>query len=309
MSNSIAGQDVSIEEFENYRPLLFAIAYRMLGSASEAEDIVQETYLRYRTSSESDIRSLKTYLSTIATHLCLDYLKSAHTQREQYIGTWLPEPVLTNDPAIAPLETIEQSESISLAFLVLLQSLTPPERAVFLLHEVFDYDYQEIASIIGKSTANCRQLLHRAKAEIAERRQRFEPSREEYLERIERFSKACQEGDVQGLADILAQDVITWSDGGGKVPAALRPIYGIQAVTRLWLSLTRKAPTDLLITLEEVNGSPGVVLWAGGALYAVITFEIVDGQIRGIYAVVSPDKLAYVALQLGVHPLGPTQSK
>jgi len=299
MSNIIAGQDTTAEDFENYRPLLFSIAYRMLGSANEAEDIVQETYLRYRTSSESDIRSLKTYLSTIVTHLCLDYLKSARVQREQYIGTWLPEPVLTNGPAIAPLETIEQQETISMAFLVLLQSLTPPERAVFLLHEVFDYDYQEIANIINKSAANCRQLLHRAKADLAERRHRFEPSREAYLQLIGRFSKACQEGDVQGLAEILAQDVIDWSDGGGKVLAALRPIYGIQAVTRLWLGLTRKAPADLVITVEDVNGSPGVVLWTAGALYAVITFEIVDEQIRGIYTVVNPDKLAYVARQLG----------
>src|SRR5579859_7460122 len=152
-----------MEDFETYRPLLFSIAYRMTGSASDADDIVQEAYLRYRAAPAAEIHSLKSYLSTIVTHLCIDYLKSARAQREQYIGSWLPEPLLTADTGIMPLERVEQRESISLAFLVLLESLTPPERAVFLLHEVFEYSFQEIAEIIGKSAANCRQLFHRAR--------------------------------------------------------------------------------------------------------------------------------------------------
>src|SRR2546425_4561383 len=173
-----ASNEISTEAFEIYRPLFFSIAYRMLGSASEADDMLQEAYLRYRTTPAAEIRSLKSYLTTIVTHLCLDYLKSARVQREQYIGPWLPEPVLTTEADDMPFETATQHESISLAFLVLLEALTPPERAVFLLHEVFEYDYQEIAQMLGKSPANCRQLFHRAKQYLAEHRHRFDASRE-----------------------------------------------------------------------------------------------------------------------------------
>jgi len=298
MSKTIIGADAAVEDFEAYRPLLFSIAYRMLGSASEADDIVQEAYLRYRTASAGEIRSLKTYLSTVVTHLCIDYLKSARVQREQYIGPWLPEPVLTTDTAIMPYETVEQQESISLALLVLLESLTPPERAVFLLHEVFDYNYQEIAEILGKSPANCRQMGHRAKAYIGERRQRFAPSRETQLRLMGRFLTACQEGDIQGLKDILAQDVINWSDGGGKAVAARRPIYGAEAVTRFWFALARKAPANFSITLEDVNGSPAFLLWIDTMLLSVVTFEIAGGRIQSIRSVANPDKLMYILHQL-----------
>lgn len=298
MSKIIASKDNVTEAYETYRPLLFSIAYRMLGSASEAEDILQETYLRYRSAPASEIHSLKSYLTTIVTRLCLDYLKSARVQREQYIGPWLPEPILTTENEIMPFETVAQHESISLAFLVLLEALTPPERAVFLLHEVFDYDYAEIAGIIGKSPANCRQLCHRAKEYIAQRRHRFEVSREMQQHLINRFLVACQEGDVQGLKDILAQDIISWGDGGGKAVAARRPIIGVDAVTRFWLALAKKPPAILTLTLEDVNGDPAVLLWMGDSLYLVLAFDIADGLIQAIHGILNPDKLMYITSQL-----------
>ncbi len=300
MSKITASKDNAIEAFETYRPLLFSIAYRMLGSASEADDILQETYLRYRSAPASEIRSLKSYLTTIVTHLCLDYLKSARVQREQYIGPWLPEPILTTENDSMPFETAAQHESLSLAFLVLLEALTPPERAVFLLHEVFDYDYAEIAEIIGKSPANCRQLCHRAKEYIAQRQHRFQVSRETLQHLINRFLIACQEGDVQGLKDILAQDVTTWGDGGGKAVAARRPIIGVDAVARLWLTLARKVPANLALAFEDVNGDPAVLLWMGDSLYSVLTFDIVEGRIQAIRNILNPDKLMYITRQLQV---------
>ena len=289
------------ESFESFRPLLFSIAYRMLGSASEAEDILQEAYLRYSAAESREISELKPYLCTIVTNLCLDFLKSARVQRERYIGPWLPEPVLTGEHYANPYETAEQHESLSQAFLVLLESLTPPERAVFLLREVFDFDYQEIAAVIGKSAANCRQLCHRAKAFIAERQHRFDASRETHLRLITSFLQACQEGDVRGLQDLLAQDVITWGDGGGKTPAALRPIIGVEAVARLWLGLARKTPADLTISIEDVNGSPAALLWMGDTLYSVVTFDVADGKIKAIRNVLNPDKLAYISRQLSTN--------
>lgn len=290
------------DEFEGYRPYLFSIAYRMMGSASEAEDIVQDTYLRYRQAPSSEIRSLKSYLATLVTRLCIDHLKSARVQREEYIGPWLPEPLLTSGQESMPFETAAQHESISLAFLVLLETLSPPERAVFLLHDIFDFDYQEIAGIIGKSPASCRQLGHRAKASIASRNHRYEPSRETHLRLLNHFLLACQEGDVEGLKEILAQDVVNYGDGGGKVVAALRPVVGIDAVMRLWLSLTHKAPADLSITFEEVNGQPAVISWIGDRVYDVVSFEVVDGKIQAIRGILNPDKLAYIARQLQAHP-------
>jgi RNA polymerase sigma-70 factor (ECF subfamily) len=293
-----SSRDKVAESFEAYRPLLFSIAYRMLGSASDAEDILQEAYLRYQNAESHEISELKAYLCAIVTNLCLDYLKSARVQREQYIGPWLPEPVLTGEQYVNPFETAERHESISQAFLVLLEELTPPERAVFLLHEVFDFDYREIGAMIGKSAANCRQLCHRAKAFIAERHHRFDTSPETHLRLITSFFQASQEGDMRGLQDILAQDVVSWADGGGKVPSAHRLISGAEKVARLWLGLARKAPATLALSIAEVNGTPAALLWLDDALYAVLTFDVLDGRIKAIRNVLNPDKLAYIGQQL-----------
>jgi RNA polymerase sigma-70 factor, ECF subfamily len=203
------------EAFEHYRVLLFSIAYRMTGSACDAEDLVQETYLRYQASESSEIISLKAYLTTIITHLALDYLKSAHVVREQYMGTWLPEPILTSEGGGFPLANLEHQESLSLAFLRLLEALSPPERAVFLLHEIFDYPFSEIGSMLSKSPANCRQIFHRARQALQDKRARFEPEPQHQRQLLLSFLSASQAGDMATLTSLLAQDAISWSDGGG----------------------------------------------------------------------------------------------
>ncbi len=286
-----------MEEFQSYRPLLFSIAYRMLGSASEAEDIVQESYLRYSAAPAAQVRSPKAFLSTIVTRLCLDQLKSARARREQYIGPWLPEPLLTaeGDPA---LQRAEQRESIATAFLVLLESLSPPERAVFLLREVFEYGYDEIAEQLGLSAANCRQLFHRAQQRVAERRPRFEPSPEAQRRLVERFLLACGSGDVASLTNLLASDAVAYADGGGKIHAARNPIFGRDKVLRYLLGSLQKSPAGARAELREINGAPAVLVLAGPALIYAATFTIVNGQIQAIHSVLNPDKLTYLQRQL-----------
>jgi RNA polymerase sigma-70 factor (ECF subfamily) len=289
-----------IEEFQTYRPLLFSIAYRMTGSASEAEDIVQDSYLRYRAADQEEIRSPKSYLSTIVTRLALDHLKSARVQREQYIGPWLPEPILTGDGASAALQHVEQRESLATAFLVLLETLSPSERAVFLLREVFEYEYAEIARMLGVSTANCRQLFHRAQARLAERRRRFEPSREAQQRLLERFLRACQVGDIAALTEVLTEDVVSWADGGGVVSAARNLVYGRESVIRLLIGLLGKAPADTRVEMAEVNGAPAILLFGGARLWNVSTFEIAGDRIQALHAVVNPQKLEYIQRQVEV---------
>ncbi len=285
---------LSMEEFETYRPLLFSLAYRMLGSASDAEDMVQETYLRYRTAQEPAIRSLKSYLTTIITRLCLDELKSARALREQYFGPWLPEPVLTSDVG----QRLEQRETLSLAFLTLLESLTPAERAVFILHEAFDYPYEEIGEMIGRHAAACRQLFHRAQERLAAHQPRFAPSLDAQRELVGRFLAASQSGDVRELSELLARDVVVWSDGGGKVSAATRPVYGQEKVIRFVQGLLRKSLADLAISSETINGAPALLFWTGARLFMVGGFQIANGQIHNIYGILNPDKLAYLQHQL-----------
>lgn len=303
------------EAFQTYRPLLFSIAYRMLGSASEAEDVIQDAYIRYATAPPAPIRSLKAYLSTIVSRLCLDRLKAAQNVREQYLGPWLPEPVMTGESAAEMLQTVEQRESITLAFLVLLESLTPQERAVFLLREVFEYEYEEIASMLDISTANCRQLFRRAKGHIVEHRPRFTPSPDRQRQMVEGFLVAAQQGDLQALTSLLSQDVVLRSDGGGKVPAATRPVAGRDAVVRLSVGLMHKAAQllaaqpaagELALTIEQVNGGPAMLIWIGAALDTLLTFTIAREQIVGIQLVRNPDKLAYIQRQLQARRLEPT---
>src|SRR3989442_7631106 len=286
------------EAFEHYRVLLFSIAYRMTGSASDAEDLVQETYLRYQASASQEIVSLKAYLSTIITRLALDYLKSARVAREQYIGAWLPEPLLTSEDGGFPLADLEQQEALSLAFLRLLEALSPPERAVFLLHEVFDYPFSEIGSMLEKSPANCRQIFHRARQALQDKRARFEP--EPHRQRQLRFSflSASQARDMAALTSLLAQDAVSWSDGGGKVQSNLKPIHGQQAVARFWLSVARKNQRPLTFTLAEINGSPAILFWEEGSLAVVISLTLSAVGIQEIYALLNPEKLAYLQKQL-----------
>jgi RNA polymerase sigma-70 factor (ECF subfamily) len=292
----------AVEDFEAYRPLLFSIAYRMLGSATEAEDLVQDAYLRYRTAPAEEIRSPKSYLTTVVTRLAFDQLKSARVRREQYVGTWLPEPLLTESDTITPLDTLEQRESLSFAFLTLLESLSPPERAVFLLHEVFDFGYDEIAEALETSAANCRQILHRAKGHLAARRPRFSPPSAKQRELLQRFIAACTGGDLAALTDLLARDAVMWGDGGGKAVTILRPVVGADAVAHVFLGFPRNVPTVARVEMEEVNGAPALLLFENGVLATVICFAVENGRIAAIYGARNPDKLAFIARQLKQRP-------
>jgi RNA polymerase sigma-70 factor (TIGR02957 family) len=284
------------EVYEELRPLLFSIAYRMLGSASEAEDVVQEAFLRFhQASNEERIDNPKAYLSTVATRLSIDQLRSARVRRETYTGTWLPEPLLTDQvPDVA--QHAETADSLSMAFLVLLESLSPTERAVFLLREVFDYPYDEIAETIGKTEDNTRQLAVRARRHVEEQRPRFEADKKAREELAGRFFAAAQEADTEGLMKLLADDVVFYGDGGGKGPAIAKPLFGRERVTRFVASLIRQAGR-MQLTFEpaEVNGDPGAVARTpDGSIASVLSIQIADGQIVSLRSVVNPDKLAHL---------------
>lgn len=288
-----------MDHIETYQPLLFSIAYRMTGYASQAEDIVQEAYLRYHQADQAAIQSPKSYLTTIVTNLSLNYLKSAQRKREEYIGIWLPEPILTALPkGESPEELYEQQESIALAFLVLLERLSPPERAVFLLHEAFDYSFAEIAEIIEKTPQHCRQLFHRAKSHVAQKRRRvsLEPTDQRQL--TASFLAACTSGDLATLTKMLASDVTAWADGGGKVRASLHPVSGQVLVAKIFISLMHRVPADNVFFLEEINGAPAIVSWSDGHLNGVQALDIRDKVIVGLYTLVNPDKLAFLQRQL-----------
>ncbi len=302
-------KDSQAEAFEHYRVLLFSIAYRMTGSASDAEDLVQETYLRYQASESEEIVSLKAYLTTIITRLALDYLKSARVTREQYMGTWLPEPILTSDDGEFPLADLEQQESLSLALLRLLETLSPPERAVFLLHEVFDYPFSEIGMMLSKSTANCRQIYHRARQALQEQRERFEPEPQRLRQLLFSFISATQAGNMEALTSLLAQDAVSWADGGGKARANLKPLYGKLAVARFWLSVALKNERPGIFTLAEINGGPALLFWEEGQLAGVLSLTLSAGGIQEIYALVNPEKLAYLNRQLAERGITPETSQ
>ncbi len=262
------------------RPRLFSIAYRMLGSVMEAEDAVQEAYLRWRRASGGEVRSEKAYLSAVVTRLCIDRLRSARARREEYVGPWLPEP-LPDERAPDVAETVALEDSLSMAFLVLLESLTPVERAVFLLREVFGYEYAEIAGIVGKSEANCRQISRRARASVAARRPRFERSPEQGERLMREFLEACAAGDMGGLLAVLADDVTLWSDGGGKTRAARNPIHGAANVARFLFGTLQKAPTGFAVRPARINGSPGLVGYFGdGRPQSATAFGLSGGGSR-----------------------------
>ena len=280
-----------VETHEDLRPYLFAIAYRMLGSVAEAEDIVQEAFLRYH---EADIEaeSPKAYLATVTTRLAIDQLRSARARREVYPGEWLPEP-LVDDEAVRHAET---ADSLSLTFLHLLEKLSPVERAVFLLREVFDYPYDEIARIVGKSPDNCRQILARARRHMEEGRRRFDVSREERDEVARRFVAAWEEGDTDALVELLAADATVYGDGGGKAPSMPVPLVGAERVAKALIGWGRQAhERGITHRPARVNGEPGVVFYDvdGHALW-VAALEIADGVVVAVRSVLNPDKLAHI---------------
>jgi RNA polymerase sigma-70 factor (TIGR02957 family) len=286
------------KEFDELRPPAFAIAYRMLGSVSEAEDVVQEGFLRLHRAREGGerIESPRAYLSTVVSRLSLDQLRSARVRRETYVGEWLPEPLVASaddDPA----RKAEMADSLSLAFLVLLESLSPEQRAAFLLREVFDEPYDRIAEIVGTSEQNARQLATRARRHVQERRPRFEASREQREELATRFFAAAEEGDLEGLEELLAHDVVLRGDGGGKAPALARALHGRTKVARTLVggvrTLTRVAGFNT--RREEINGQPGALFFdRDGGLLAVMVLDIADGQIQAVSSVANPDKLRHL---------------
>jgi len=283
-------ESTRLEAFNQERRLLFGIAYRMTGSVVDSEDLLQEAFLRWQNAPDEEITSPQAYLSTIVTRLAIDYLRSAKVRREVYIGPWLPEPLLTSE-ALSPFDSYEQQESISNAFLVLLESLSPVERAVFLLREVFDYEYREIAAIVNKSEANCRQLFKRARQRVTERQARYEVSEEEQQELAVQFATACTTGDLHGLINLLAEDIVIYTDGGGVVQAARNPIHGPDKVARFLLGIINKTPEVFTIRFTSLNGQPGLIAYLEGHPLTTITLDIQDGRLQNVYLVANPDKL------------------
>lgn len=291
------GQGIPVESFETYRSYLFSIAYRMLGSAMDAEDMVQEAYLRYQAASPDDLRSLKAYLTTIITRLCIDQLHLAYRQRETYLGPWLPEPIVTAGGSAAGVEEdAVMHESLSIAFLTLLEQLQPAERAVFLLREVFDYDYADIAAFVGKKEAACRQLFSRAKKHLAA----GQPERNTFPEEHERllggFIQAVRTGDTAELMSMLSEDVLLVADGGGKVPgAATRPVVGRAGVVQFSIGASRRfTSSDLRLELGQVNYQPAIIGRVNERAVVVLTVEVEAGQVRMVRIMANPDKLAHL---------------
>jgi RNA polymerase sigma-70 factor, ECF subfamily len=293
--------------YQQLRPLMFSIAYRMLGSVSEAEDIVQEAFLRYHRAQSGAggaggeaIESPKAFLAAVTTRLSVDYLRSARARREAYLGEWLPEPLLTDDaPAaagISPAEHAEQADSLSMAFLLLLERLSPVERAVFLLHDVFGYGYGEIAGIVGKSEDNCRQLALRARRHVGEGKPRFEASRSKQAQLAARFFDAVGQGDMDGLVTMLAEDAVVYGDSGGVRPSWPRPIAGRDQVVRLLVGLSQQLrQVGVTIRPAEINGQSGaLILDRAGQLINVFVLDIADEQVQTIRSVINPDKLRHL---------------
>jgi len=281
------------------RPVAFAIAYRMLGSVSEAEDVVQESLLRVHQSLDAGerIASPRAFVATVATRLAINELRSARVRREQYVGEWLPEPIVT-DGDDDPARNAETADSLSLAMLVLLESLTPEQRAVLLLHDVFDYGYPEITSVVGKSEDNVRQLATRARRHVKQRRPRFQTTREQRDELVRRFFAAAQQGDLAGLESLLAHDVKLTADGGGNAPALAQSMTGRSRVARTvanyWARRLARIP-GLTLSFVDVNGGPGALfLDAEQRLLGVLALDYDGGRITGINAIVNPDKLAHL---------------
>lgn len=273
--------------FESHRRHLLAVAYRMLGSVAEAEDVVQEAYLRWQGAGETEIVTPRAWLTTVVTRLCLDQLKAARRTRETYIGPWLPEPIYTDASS-------GDAETLSLAFLVLLESLSAAERAAYLLHEVFDYSHAEVAQMLDKDEAACRQLCHRARTHLAARRPRFAADKEQHLRLLGGFMQAVAAGDLAGLTGMLSADAASYSDGGGKVRAALNVVRGADPIARLWLGLQRRPSFADTAQREvrEINGWPALVMRTGGQAQLVLGIETDGDKIYAMHVILNPDKLA-----------------
>ena len=283
-------------DFEAYRALLFTIAYRMTGSAADAEDLVQDAYVRFASTDRDVVRDVKAFLVTILTRLALDRLKSAQKQREEYIGPWLPEPVLTGIDG-DPYARAARDEKIEMALLRSLERLSPQERAVLLLYEVLEHDHTEIAELLSISPASSRQILHRAKERVAAEKARFAPPVETQRRLVETFLGALAQGDVSALRGVLAEDVVALADGGGKTFAAKRPVHGADAVATMFVGIVQKFGAGVVGSVEEVNGAPALIGRRDGRVTNVMAFTFDGDRIAEIVSIVNPDKLAFAAKQ------------
>lgn len=282
-----------LETFNSHRQTIFGIAYRMLGRVSEAEDMVQEVWLRWQKQDEAAITSPKAWLVSTMTRLCIDQLRSARREREEYYGVWLPEPLMASS-ARGPDEAAELADSLTMAFMIMLESLDPAERAIFLLREVFSYDYAAIATIVGKSEANCRQIVSRAKAHLrAEKKPPAPPSEQAQL-LVAQFLSAANTGEVKQLLAMLAEDAVVYSDGGGKVKAAGRPIVSADHVSRFFVGIWPRLPADTEWSPALINGRTGLLMRTKGEVYGACSFEIEGERIRNIYMVLNPEKLRHL---------------
>ncbi|MEM7532581.1 MAG: RNA polymerase sigma factor SigJ [Chloroflexota bacterium] len=306
------------EIFTQHRSTLFGIAYRMTGTVMDAEDIVQESYVRWQRrlgavattdaaandatsspdcsiASVNSIENPRAFLSTITTRLCLDHMKSAQQQRERYIGPWLPTPLLTTDRREeSPEDLMMQTESLSIAFLVVLESLSPIERAVFLLREVFDFEYSDVAEMVDKTEANCRQILRRARQHVRSQRPRFRTSPNEQAQMTASFVQACLSGDMDSLMSLLHEDITFCSDGGGKVIAAQKLLHGRELVVKFILNIMKQVPEGTEIRMMSLNGAPSIVGFVDGVANTVMTLDVVDGEIWAVFSVRNPEKLQHL---------------
>ena len=290
-----APADDGSTEFQKLRPALTGLAYRMLGSLSEAEDVVQEAYLRWRSAAE--VREPRAFLYQVITRLCLDQLKSARARRESYVGTWLPEPVL-DEAAVEPGPAVaELAHDLSFALLLTLERLTPGERAAFLLHDIFELEFREVGEALGRSEADCRQLAARARAHLRQPRARFQPSAESSGQLMGAFMAAAATGDVEGLRKLLADDAVYYADGGGRVASALKPIHGSDRIARFFTGALAKfpPPAEARVRSTRINGLPGMVVYTPSTVIQTFAFEVrADGRVATIYSTRNPEKLRHI---------------
>jgi RNA polymerase sigma-70 factor (ECF subfamily) len=292
------GDAARLATFSQYRGLLFSVAYRMLGSVADAEDMLQETFIRWQQAANDEVRSPRAFLVTVITRLCINQLQSARVRREEYVGEWLPEPLITDskgDPGSDPLEVLKVDESLSMAFLLLLERLTPMERAVFLLREVFEYGYEEIAKVLGENEANCRQILRRAKQHVGDMRRRFDASAREHDDLLKRFIQATRSGDMKGLVELLSSEVVLHTDGGGKAVALAKEVRGADKVAGTIIErMSTTLPKNLVARLTRINGKPGLVSYLNGKPFSALTVDFSEGLAQAIYVVTNPEKLAHL---------------
>lgn len=277
------------ETFLSLRPMLFGVAYRMLGSATDAEDVLQDAYLRWQGQTEGEVASPRSFLTTVVVRLGIDHLRSARVRRAAYVGPWLPEPLATDDDD--PALVAELADTLSLAFLVLLEELSPLERAAFILREVFAYTYAEMAPMLGRSEGACRQLASRARRQIAERRRRFDADRRQGEQLADRFVTACAGGDVQALLGLLADDVVVWTDGGSTAKAAPRPVVGASRAARFLINTAKRLSPGSAVRYASINGQPGIIIEEAGAPITAAVLDVIDGVVSGVRVVANPDKL------------------